>query len=129
MIEILEGFPPNVIAFAAKGHVTKTDYDNVLIPKVEDALRRGGGIRCYYELGSQYSGIDAGAVWEDFKLGIEHLTRWERVAVVTDVEWIRLAISVFRFLVPGEIRVFATNQAAEARRWIAADQVAQPSPS
>jgi hypothetical protein len=27
-------------------------------------------------------------VREDFKFGMEHITRWERVAVVTDVEWI-----------------------------------------
>ena len=52
--------------------------------------------------------------------GVEHLTRWERVAVVTDVEWIRLAVNLFRFLVPGGVKVFPTAQAAEARRWVAA---------
>jgi hypothetical protein len=41
----------------------------------------------------QFSGIDAGAVWEDFRVGMEHLSRWERMAVVTDVEWLRLARS------------------------------------
>jgi len=120
MIEILEGFPEDVVAFVAKGRVTKSDYDDVLVPKVEEALARREKLRCYYELGAEFSGIDAGAVWEDFKIGIEHLTRWERVAVVTDVEWIRLAANLFRFLFPGEVRVFAAGEAAEARRWIAA---------
>jgi len=64
--------------------------------------------------------MDAGAAWEDFKLGIGHLARWERVAVVTDVDWIRVAMNFFRFLLPGEMRVFATSRASEARRWIAA---------
>ena len=121
MIEVLEGFPNNVVAVAAKGRVTKTDYDDVLIPKVKETLRRREKIRCYYELGPEFSGLDAGAVWEDFRLGIEHLSRWERVVVVTDVDWIRLAVNVFRFLVPGEIRVFGTSQASEARSWIAAE--------
>ena len=40
MIEVLEGFPGNVIAFSAKGRVTKSDYDDVLIPKVKAALAR-----------------------------------------------------------------------------------------
>jgi hypothetical protein len=120
MIEILEGFPDSVIAFAAKGRVTRNDYDDVLIPKLKEALARRKRVRCYYELGSSFAGIEAAAAWEDFKLGIEHLSRWERVAVVTDIDWIRLAVNVFRFLVPGEIRVFATSQAAEARTWIAA---------
>jgi hypothetical protein len=28
-------------------------------------------------------------VWEDIKVDTEHFTRWERMAVVTDVEWIK----------------------------------------
>lgn len=126
MIEMLEGFPDGVVAAVAKGRVTKRDYDDVLIPAVAAALGRRQKIRCYYELGAQFSGMDTGAVWEDFRLGIESLSRWERVAVVTDVEWIRLAITLFRFLVPGEIRIFPTNEATEARRWIAADQTMSP---
>ncbi|MGO9057741.1 MAG: STAS/SEC14 domain-containing protein [Candidatus Binataceae bacterium] len=53
-------------------------------------------------------------------MGVEHLSRWERVAVVTDVDWIRHAVYVFRFLMPGEIRVFAVSEAAAAREWITA---------
>ena len=45
-----------------------------------------------------------------------------RVAVVTDIQWIRLAVQAFRFLMPGAIRVFALDQAAEARQWILTDQ-------
>lgn len=36
-----------------------------------------------------FSGIDAGAAWEDTKIGVEHLTRWERIAVVTDFDWMK----------------------------------------
>ena len=121
MIEILVGFPDTVVAFAAKGEVTRSDYSDTLIPKVQEALARHKKIRCYYELGPQFSGMAPGAVWEDFKIGVEHISRWERVAVVTDVDWIRRAVNVFRFIVPGEIRVFGMTQASEARRWIAAD--------
>ncbi len=120
MIEFLEGFPPNVIALVAKGRVTKSDYDHVLTPKVADVIGRGGKVRCYYELDQQFSGFDAGAVLEDFKLGVSHLFSWERVAVVTDVEWIRMTVAVFRFLIPGEIRIFGIAEAAAARTWIVA---------
>ena len=67
--------------------------------------------------------MEPGAVWEDFKIAVEHLSRWERVAVVTDVEWIRHAVNVVRFLMPGEVRLFATSEAATAREWIAAGPV------
>ena len=122
MIRLLEGFPDNVIAVACEGHVTRRDYEDVLIPAVEAALRRHEKLRIYYEVTPQFTGIDAGAVWEDFQLGMQHLSRWERMAAVTDVEWIRLAMNAFRFLLPGRLRVFPTSEAGEARRWIAADE-------
>ena len=120
MIELLKGFPEGIVAAVAKGRVTRRDYDEILIPAIEAAFGRRPKIRCYYELGGEFSGMDPGAAWEDFRVGFGHLAGWERVAVVTDVEWIRLAISAFRFLVPGEIRIFPASEAAEARRWIAA---------
>jgi hypothetical protein len=122
MIEHIEGFPDNVVALAAKGRLTKQDYDQVLIPQVEAALQRHPKIRLYYELGSQFSGIDPGAAWEDFRIGMEHLTRWEHAAIVTDVDWIRHIVGALRFLMPGELRVFTTAQAREARDWIVSRQ-------
>ena len=127
MIEILGGFPDNVVAFAARGRVTRKDYADVLIPKVDQILARHGRIRCYYELGADLAAVEAGAIWEDLKVGLEHLSRWERVAVVTDVDWIRHAVGAFRFLMPGEIRVFSVDLAAQARAWISAPSGSAPS--
>lgn len=118
MIEIIDTFPDNVVALIAKGHVTKKDYEQVLIPQIEAALKRHDKIRLYYELGSQFSGIDPGAAWEDLKVGVEHLTRWERMAVVTDVDWMKHLIKAFWFLLPGQLRVFGTALTSEARTWI-----------
>ena len=61
------------------------------------------------------------AAWEDFKLGMEHLTRWERIAVVTDVDWIRHTFNAFTFLIPGEITLFHLDEMTEARAWITAN--------
>jgi hypothetical protein len=40
VIEALKDFPDNVIAIACHGHVTKADYETVLIPDIEDKLSR-----------------------------------------------------------------------------------------
>ncbi|WP_428128581.1 STAS/SEC14 domain-containing protein [Candidatus Binatus soli] len=106
------------MGIVAKERVTERDYLEVVIPAIEKSLKRNAKLRLYYELGSQFSGIDFGAEWEDLKVGIEHLSRWERMAVVTDVAWISHAVGAFRFLMPGELRVFTTAQASEAREWI-----------
>lgn len=120
MIERLKEFPDNVLGFACHGQVTKQDYEAILIPAVEKALAQHDKVRLYYETASDFAGIDPGAVWEDTKVGVSHLSRWERFAVVTDVEWIRHTMKFFSFLVPGELRIFSTTAAAEAREWIAA---------
>jgi hypothetical protein len=120
MIEVLEGFPANVAAFACHGHVTRKDYDSVLVPVVEAALERHDKLRLYYETASDFDGIDPGAVLEDTMVGISHALRWEKMAVVTDIGWIRHSILLFRFLLPGELRVFPSAEAAEAKEWIVA---------
>jgi hypothetical protein len=118
MIEALTGFPTKVLAFACKGHVTKRDYETVLIPAVEGALKQAGKIRLYYQIDPDFSGIEPGAMWDDFKVGMEHVLRWERIAVVTDVEWIRYTIRAFSFVIPGVAKIFSLADAARARDWI-----------
>ena len=50
MIEALTNFPDNVIAIACHGHVTKADYETVLIPDIEDKLSRHKKVRIYCEI-------------------------------------------------------------------------------
>jgi hypothetical protein len=120
MIERLRDFPSNVVAFACKGRVTRQDYQTLLTPAVEAALKEHEKVRLYYQIDPDFSGIEPGAMWEDFKVGMGHLLRWERIAVITNVEWIRYAVHAFRFLMPGAVRLFALEDAPKAREWIVA---------
>jgi SpoIIAA-like len=119
MIELIKGFPLQVVAVNCSGHVTRHDYEEVLIPAVEARLKAQEKVRIFYRIGPEFSGIDPGAVLEDMKVGFSHLSRWERIAVVTDVQWIRLAIKAFAFLIPGALRFFHVADEATARTWIA----------
>lgn len=122
MIETLSGFPDNVVGFKASGHVTRQDYETVVIPAVEAAFRLHPSLRLYYQLDSDFEGIGPGAVWEDFKVGMEHVRHWERIALVTDVDWIGAAMKVFSFLMPGEVRLFPLSDAAQAHEWLASSE-------
>jgi len=119
MIELLKDFPENVVAASCSGHVTKGDYDRVLIPAVESALKAHGKLRLFYRIGPEFELIDPGAVLEDAKVGFAHLSHWERVAVVTDIGWIRGAVRAIAFLIPGRVKFFNLSEADIARRWIA----------
>ena len=118
MIEQLTNFPDNVLAFVCSGHVTKADYDTVLVPAVMKAFGKQDQVRLYYETAADFTGLDPGAIWEDFKVGMGHRTQWERIAVVTDVEWIKHTMRFFSFLVPGEMKSFPSSETAQARAWI-----------
>ena len=119
MITRFSGFASDVVAVACSGHVTRSDYETVLIPTVEAALKANPKVRLYYQIGADFAGIDPGAMWEDFSIGMEHLSRWERIAVVTDVAWIRHTIQAFGFLMPGKVRIFPLTDEAQAKAWIA----------
>ena len=118
MIEKIPDLPANVLGFTARGKVTANDYESVIIPAVDAMFARQAKVRFLYHLGEEFAGIEAGAAWDDAKLGLKHLSGWERVAIVSDVDWIRWAIKTFGLAMPGRVHVFHNRQLAEAKRWI-----------
>lgn len=132
MLELIGGLRGNIVGIAVSGRLTLQDREDVLVPAIEKSLKRHEKIRLYYELNSRFPG----AAWDDLDLGLEYATRCERVAIVTDIGWIRLTVKALRFLIPSEIRVFATPQAEEGRAWIRSrhascprDEAAAPVPA
>jgi len=115
MIQIINGLPDNVVAFVATGRVTTSECDAILIPAVANARQRHDRLRLYYELECRFPG----AAWEDLDIASLQLQPWERVALVTDVSWVRHTVKALRFLIPAEIRVYTTARADEGRAWIA----------
>ena len=118
MIEVMTDLPDRVLGLKASGQVTAQDYKTVLVPAIEAKLRQQKKARLLYLLGDDFEGFTSGAAWEDAKVGMKHLTSFERVAVVTGVDWIEKMIKAFGFALPGEVRVFDEDDLDEARLWI-----------
>lgn len=114
----VSGLPASVIAVSGVGRITSEDYHSVLDPLVARATADGHKARLYLELGPAFEGYDATALVADAQLGMGHLTAFERMAVVTDSDWLRMAVHVFGPLMPGQIRVFPVAEVAAARAWI-----------
>ncbi len=119
MLRSIEGLPPDVLALEAAGKVTHDDYRDVLIPRAE-ALMKQGPIKMLYVFGADFSSYEPAAMWDDGVFGVRHWHDFKRVAVVTDVGWIRAAISLFRPIFPCEFKLFAVAELDAARRWIVA---------
>jgi hypothetical protein len=52
-------------------------------------------------------------------MGVEHLTNWKRIALVTDVEWM-IHLTLFGWMTPGELRHFPLSDRDDAVAWAAA---------
>jgi hypothetical protein len=71
-----------------------------------------------YVLGDQYESYSAAAVWEDAKLGSHDVSRWERIAVVTDHHVLGDAVRMFGWLLPCEVRTYPVDQTDDAKAWL-----------
>lgn len=120
MIERIESAPEGVLAFKAVGAVEASDYEDVLKPAIEVAIAHEGKIRLVFVLGDEYEGFSAGAAWEDAKLWLPRITKWERCALVTDHRWLADAVRLFRPLMPGELEIFPASRLDDALTWAAA---------
>jgi len=59
-------------------------------------------------------------MWADAKLGLGRIGSWERIAMVTDADWIRNSVKALAWAIPGDVRVFASTAEDDARAWVTA---------
>lgn len=120
MIAQIEGLPAGTLGFRAHGQVTAADYERIVVPDVEAAFALNRKLRLLYVTADDFTGFDAGAMWNDAKMGARHFSGWDRVALVTDVPWLRGTAAAFSFAVPAEFSLFETADLDQAINWIKA---------
>jgi len=107
--------PDNVLDITLNGEVTTEDYDS-LVPRLEDEIETHDEIRVLWDM-SEMDGIEAGAVWEDLKLDLNHRADYGRVAVVGDERWHDWATQLFKPFAKGAVRYFDVSQRHVALEW------------
>ena len=117
--------PDTVCALEVVGKLEKADYDSVLLPALRRQIDGPGEIRIVFVFGERYEGLTIGGNLADAKLYVgelfhHELSKWKRCAVVTDESWLRHAISMFRFMMPGDVECFVPSDLEAAIAWAAA---------
>jgi hypothetical protein len=118
MLELIDGLPDNVVAVRATGQVSGTDYETVLIPVVEEKFSTRDKIRFLYVIGPDFKKFTTTALWDDARVGLHHLTGFERVAVCTDISWIVTLVKGMAMVMPKRIRWFESADFEQAKTWI-----------
>lgn len=117
MIQQLDNLPANMVGFKATGEVTEEDFANTVMPKVKELIDKTDKLNYMLVLDTSIKNFTAGAWFKDAIMGVKHLTKWNRAAIVTDVEGIRTFTSVFSVLMPGEFKGFEHKDLQAAIDW------------
>jgi hypothetical protein len=124
VIEPLPELPPGVLGFRFSGRVQREEYDQVLAPALKAALERGERMRLAVVIDEGFDRFEAGAVWKDMQFGlgsgIANWSSWEKMALVSDADWVRHVMGFLGWMVPGEARVFPLAELEDAKVWLAA---------
>lgn len=118
MLSLIKDLPAHVTGVRATGKVTKYDFEQVLIPAIDDLVKRTGKINYLLLLETPVSNFSLGAWIDDAIVGLKHFTQWNKIAVVTDQKGVEKFTDVFGYVVPGDSKGFTLSQLEEAKQWV-----------
>ncbi len=122
MIEAIDDLPAGVLGFHMHGRIEKADYTDVLLPALHGEVAAKRPLRVLIRFGPDLEGFEPAALWEDAKAGISMEIRergaWKRMALVTDIDWVARAASLFGWMTPGELKVFNSSEETGAGSWV-----------
>ena len=118
MLTVIEGLPGHVIGIRINDKLRAEDYEKQLIPLVNEKLKHHHKLDLLCCIEGEWKGMEAGAVWQDLRLGLGRIGHWARTAIVSDIKWMENAIRLFRVFSPGELRHFGSGDYEGAKDWV-----------
>jgi hypothetical protein len=118
MLRRMIDMPVGTIGFEAIGEVEDDDWERSVEPVLRSEIADGRKVRLLYLLGAEAREVEGDALKADSGFRARHATSFERVAVVSDEDWIRPALRALSFLLPGKAKAFRVRELAEAKTWL-----------
>jgi hypothetical protein len=121
MLEKIPDVPDGIDAYRTVGKLTGDDYGQTVEPLLDEARRAGRRLRLLIQMGPEYEGFTADAVWGKAATWRHYpsLVRMiDGYAIVTDVRWVREYLHVVGFLMPFPLQVFGNDELDDAVAWL-----------
>jgi hypothetical protein len=118
MISKINSAPSNVAAFRATGEVTKSDYDNVVIPGIDALVAKQDKINFLLVVDTEMKNFTLGALLKDLGVGLKHFTKWHKMAIVSEEGGVIKFTDFFSYIAPGEAKGFTHAELEEAKQWV-----------
>ena len=119
MLRHMNDMPAGTIGFEAVGEVEDDDWEHAVEPVLRREMADGHKVRLLYLLGPEASDVEGDAITADTGFRARHASSFERVAVVSDEDWMRPALRALSFMLPGKAKGFAVRDLAAAKSWLA----------
>ena len=119
MLRRMSDMPAGTIGFEAVGEVEDDDWEQAVEPVLRREIADGRPVRLLYLLGPEAREVEGDAMSADAGFRARHATSFERVAVVSDEDWMRPALRALSFLLPGKARGFHVRELDAAKSWLA----------
>jgi len=118
MIQLIDNLPAGTLGFSCSGQISGEEMQRLVIPQVEAALLEHERIKALVVLQPDFEGLSLEAAWDDTNLGLRHRDGFERLALVTDLAWVRQASRALALLLPYPVQHFGLHDVEGARRWL-----------
>ena len=119
MLRRMTDMPVGTIGFEAIGEVEDDDWERAVEPVLRAEIADGRKVRLLYLLGPAARDVEGDAMQADTTFRARHATSFDRVAVVSDEDWMRPALRGLSFLLPGKAKGFHVREIAAAKAWLA----------
>src|SRR3954463_4086648 len=106
MLRQISDMPLGTHGFEAVGEVDDDDWERSVEPVLRREIAEGRRIRLLYVLGPEARDLEGDAVRSDTGFRARHATSFDRVALVTDEDWMRPAVRALSFMLPGKAKAF-----------------------
>jgi len=124
MLRRMNDMPAGTIGFEAVGEVEDDDWEDAVEPLLRQEIAEGRKVRLLYLLGTQSREVEGDAMAADTGFRARHASSFDRVAIVSDEDWMGAAVRVLSALLPGKAKSFHVRDLDAAKAWLSE----QPSP-
>lgn len=121
MLRRISDMPAGTIGFEAIGEVEDDDWEESVEPVLRQEIAAGRKVRMLYQLGADARDVEGEAVAADAGFRARHATSFDRVAVVSDEDWLRPAVRALSFMLPGSAKAFHVRDLEAAKAWLVED--------
>ena len=105
------------LSLKVSGKLTHEDYE-IITPMLNSALEgiKHPKINALVD-GTEMEGWELRAAWDDFKLGLQHGSEFEKIAIYGNKNWQEVSAKIGSCFISGEIKYFESYD--EAISWLA----------